>query len=263
MLLWLAHLALRRSRAILVSSALVLAAAVLVLVRGGAFTSGATEGIESAVVQETLGRELGYPADSSFIILFRSRDLDWRDPRYAEELGKALAPLRADPRVRAVVAPDDAPPLVAKRLVSEDRRRTLAVVTLRDTYFAAEAAFPSIRDAVRSDVLEPGFTGFLAYRHDLDRTLERDVVFAEIVSLPLALLVLVSVFGSVYAAALSVGVGALAVVAGVACLTALSHVIDVAAYAINAAQFVWKLRLARLDEAARRERAAVPQGLAA
>ncbi len=36
-----------------------------------------------------------------------------------------------------------------------------------------------------------------------------------------------------------------------------------AAYVINAAQFVWKLRLARLDEAARRERAALPQGVAA
>jgi 3-vinyl bacteriochlorophyllide hydratase len=36
-----------------------------------------------------------------------------------------------------------------------------------------------------------------------------------------------------------------------------------AAYAINAAQFIWKLRMARLDEAARRERSAVPSGVAA
>jgi len=36
-----------------------------------------------------------------------------------------------------------------------------------------------------------------------------------------------------------------------------------AAYAINAAQFVWKLRLARLDEAARRERAEMLHGVAA
>jgi 3-vinyl bacteriochlorophyllide hydratase len=36
-----------------------------------------------------------------------------------------------------------------------------------------------------------------------------------------------------------------------------------AAYAINAAQFIWKLRMARLDEAARRERNAVPRGVAA
>ena len=238
MLRWFAHLALRRYRAILASSAVVLGLTGLVLWHGGSFTSGMTQGIESAVVQETLSRELAYPADSSFIILFRSRELDWRDPRYPEALGKALAPLRADPRVRAVLAPDDAPPLVAKRLVSEDRRRALVIVTLREAYFAAEAAYPSLRDSVRSDVLETGFTGFLAYRHDLDHTLQRDVVFAELVSLPLAVFVLVAVFGSVYAAALSVGVGALAVVAGVACLTAISHFVGIAAYAINVASLI-------------------------
>jgi 3-vinyl bacteriochlorophyllide hydratase len=36
-----------------------------------------------------------------------------------------------------------------------------------------------------------------------------------------------------------------------------------AAYAVNAAQFVWKLRMARLDEAARRSSGAAPQGVAA
>lgn len=36
-----------------------------------------------------------------------------------------------------------------------------------------------------------------------------------------------------------------------------------ATYAINAAQFIWKLRMARLDDAARRARAPVRQGLAA
>jgi RND superfamily putative drug exporter len=238
MLRWLAHLALRRYRAILACSIVVLVVAGIELWRGGAFTSGTTEGIESAVVQETLSRELAYPADSSFLILFRSRDFDWRDPRYPEALEKALAPLRADPRVRAVLAPDDAPPLVAKRLISEEGHRALVIVTLRDAYLAAEAAYPSLRDSIRSDVLEAGFTGFLAYRYDLDRTLQRDVVFAEIISLPLAVLVLVLVFGSVYAAALSVGVGALAVIAGVACLTSISHFVGIAAYAINVASLI-------------------------
>jgi RND superfamily putative drug exporter len=237
MLRWFAHLSLRRHRAVLAASAVVLALSGLVLWYGGAFTSGMTAGIESADVQELLGRELAYPADSSFIILFRS-GLDWAEPRYREELGKVLAPIRADPRVRNVLAPDDAPQLVAKRLVSEDRHKTLVVVTLREAYFAAEAAYPELRDMVHSDVLDAGYTGFLAYRHDLDHTLERDVIFAEIISLPLAVFVLIAVFGSVYAAALSVGVGALAVLAGVACLTALSHVVGIAAYAINVASLI-------------------------
>lgn len=238
MLNWLAHLALRRHRVILASSAAVLALAALVLWHGGALASGTTEGIESAVVQEMLGRELAYPGDSSFLILFRSRDFDWLDPRYRAALGETLAPLRADPRVRLVLAPDDAPQLVAERLVSADRRSTLVVVTLRDAFFAAAAAYPELRARVRSDSLDMGFTGFLAYRHDLDRTLEYDVLLAEIISLPLAVLVLLLVFRSVAAAAISVGVGALAVVTGVAVLTALSHVMEIAAYAINVASLI-------------------------
>src|SRR5262245_49785402 len=115
MLRWLAHFALRRNRAILATSAAVLALAGMVLAYGGALGSGTTKGLESAIVQEMLGRELAYPGDSSFLILFHSRDFDWLDPRYRTELEKALAPLRADPRVRLVLAPDDAPQLVGER----------------------------------------------------------------------------------------------------------------------------------------------------
>lgn len=238
MLRSLAHLALGHHRRILWTCAVVMLASVGILIRGGSFSSGTTKGIESSVAQELVVRELAYPGDSSFLILFTSRDFDWRDPRYAEELGKALAPLRSDPRVRAVLAPDDAPQLVAERLVSQDRKQTLVVVTLRDAYQQAEEIYPELRAGVRSDVLEAGFTGFLAYRNDLDTTLAYDVLFAEAISLPMALLVLIVVFRSVVAAAISVGVGALSVLAGIAVLTATSHVFDIAAYAVNVASLI-------------------------
>ncbi|HYD49725.1 MAG TPA: MMPL family transporter [Terriglobales bacterium] len=236
---WLAHLALRRHRAILLASGVILLLAVLVLIRGGTLSSGTTQGIESEIAQQQISRELAYPGESSFIILFKGRDgLTWRHPRYRPALTEALAGLRQDPRVRAVLAPDDAPQLVGERLISEDGNKTLAVVTLRDEYFAAAAAYPELRNKVRTEVLEPGFTGHLAYRSDLDRTLAYDVLIAELVSLPLALLVLIAVFRTVTAAALSVGVGALAVVTGIAAITALSRVIDIAVYAINVASLI-------------------------
>jgi RND superfamily putative drug exporter len=235
---WLAHLALRRHRAILAVSGAVLALSALLLWRGGTLSSGTTQGIEAEITQQLISRELAYPGESSFLIMLRGRDLVWRDPRYKAALTAALAPLRADPRVRSVLAPDDAPPLVAERLVSADGSRTLVVVTLRDAYQAAAAAYPELRSAVRSDLLDIGFTGHLAYRNDLDRTLERDVLIAELISLPLAVLVLIAVFRTVTAAALSVGVGALAVVTGIAAVTALSRVIDIAVYAINVATLI-------------------------
>jgi RND superfamily putative drug exporter len=236
---WLAHLALRRHRAILGVSGLALALSALVLWRGGTLNSGTTQGIESDVAQQLVSRELAYPAESSFIIVFRGRDgLVWKDPRAKAAMTAALAGVRADPRVRTVLAPDDAPQLVAERMVSADGRRMMAVVTLRDPYFGAMAAYPALRATIRSDLLDAGFTGSLAYHTDLDRTLERDVLFAELVSLPLALLVLVAVFRTVVAAALSVGVGALAVVTGIAAVTALSRVINISVYAINVASLI-------------------------
>jgi RND superfamily putative drug exporter len=236
---WLAHLALRRHRAILAVSGLALALSAFVLWRGGTLNSGTTQGIESDVAQQLVSRELAYPAESSFIIVFRGRDgLVWKDPRAKAATTAALARVRADPRVRTVLAPDDAPQLVAERMISPDGRRMMAVVTLRDAYFGAMAAYPALRATIRSDLLDAGFTGSLAYHTDLDRTLEHDVLFAELVSLPLALLVLVAVFRTVAAAALSVGVGALAVVTGIAAVTALSRVMNISVYAINVASLI-------------------------
>ncbi len=239
MLRWFAELALRRHRAILWCSGGILVCALLMVLYGGNLASGTTEGIEASVVQELVTRDLAYPGDSSFLILFHNRDHDWRDPSYPAALRAALAPLRADPRIRSVVAPDDAPPLLAQRLVSSDRHYTLAIVTLRETDFGkAEASYPELRDSVRSDTLTMGFTGFLAYRNDLDRTLEYDIIKAELISLPLAMLVLLIVFRSVFAAAISVGVGALAVLAAIAVLMALSHFMNIAAYAMNMASLI-------------------------
>jgi hypothetical protein len=68
---------------------------------------------------------LGIPCDSSFIILFRSRDLDWADPRYQRGAREGAGSATRRPRVLAVFAADDcATARLAKRLVSADRHQT-------------------------------------------------------------------------------------------------------------------------------------------
>ncbi len=129
----LGHFALARRWLIVVASVVVLAAAVLVIRRGGALSSGATDGIEADVAQRLIERELAFPGDSSFMILFHGRGFAASDPRFTDALRAALAPLRADARVRAVLAPDDAPPPMAERLVSSERVpfQVLVPLTLR------------------------------------------------------------------------------------------------------------------------------------
>ncbi|HSP98573.1 MAG TPA: MMPL family transporter [Candidatus Dormibacteraeota bacterium] len=235
---WLARFALRRSGLILAVCAVVLVAGGLVLLRGGRLSAGTTEGIESDIAQRIIEEKLAYPGDSSFIILFRARELAPGNPRFSEALRAALAPLRADPRVRAVLAPDDAPPLVAERLLSPAARSALAVVSLRHDFSVAAEEYPELRELVRSPDFDVGFTGNLAFRYDLNETNRRDLLFAELLSLPLAMLVLLVVFRSAAAAAVSVGIGALAVTTGVAIVTALSHVMDLSVYSVNVASLV-------------------------
>lgn len=239
MLVRLAHLSLRRPWAVIAVCGLAMLAAAAVTVRGGRLSAGSTPGIESDVAQRLIERELAYPGDSSFIILFTGRDgLAPGDERFMPELRAALAPLRADPSVRAVVAPDDAPQLVAERLLSKPARSALAVVSMRDEFSTAAALYPGLIAKLRTDAFDLGFTGNLAFRHDLNSTNEHDLLRAELVSLPLALLVLLIVFRSAVAAALPVGVGALAVITGIAIVTALSRVMEIAVFAINVASLV-------------------------
>lgn len=238
MLLRLADLALRHPRVILACCAVVLAGAALTTWVGGRLSAGTTEGIESDTAQRLIERELDYPGDSSFLILFEAHALTPGTPEFTAALRAALAPLRADARVRSVLAPDDAPPLVAERLQSAATRSAIAVVGLRDDFSTAARHYPELRDGVRSDAFRIGFTGNLPFRHDLNVANAHDLLLAELLSLPLALFVLLIVFRSAAAAALSVGIGVLAVITGIAIVTALSHVMDMAVYAVNIASLI-------------------------
>ena len=74
--------------------------------------------------------------------------------------------------------------------------------------------------------------------NDLDQVLEHDLLRAELLSLPLALLVLLLVFRTVVAAALPVGVGGLAVVGGIAIVLGLSRHTEIAQYTINVCSLI-------------------------
>ena len=113
-----------------------------------------------------------------------------------------------------------------------------ALVTMRGDSKRALADYPGVRSRLHSDRLEIACTGHLPFMENLDRTLEHDLLRAEIVSMPLALFVLLFVFRTVVAAALPVGVGGLAVVGGIAIVLQLSHVTDIAQYTINVCSLI-------------------------
>ena len=227
------HLVYRFRWAFLIVSAALMALSVAVSASGGDLKSGGIiQTSESGRAAKLIEKELPRSSGTSFSVLFGSETLVVTDPAYRAAVDKALAAVRADPRVQSVLTAYDPSPSAAS-LVSKDQHLLLAVVSVKDDSITAGKYYPELRGEITSDVLTIGATGYLAINHDFNVILESDLQRAEYVSLPLALILLLLVFGTLLAAMLPLGVGMLAVVGGIAAAFALSHATDVSQYALN------------------------------
>jgi RND superfamily putative drug exporter len=222
----------------LACSAVFLAASIVAILRGGRLTGGSFGDGEAERTQRLVEQVLGHSNDTTFVVVFHSETLDARGQPFRAAMKAALAPVTQSPDVLSVVTPEDAPFPIAPDMVNRDAKSALALITLKGTFKEALGRYPRVRAELRSAELTITCTGKLSFMDDFDRVLAHDVVRAEIVSLPLALLVLLLVFRTVVAAALPVGVGALAVVGAVAVVLELSRVMDIAEYTINVCSLI-------------------------
>jgi RND superfamily putative drug exporter len=198
---------------------------------------------ESGRARRLLEKELpGQPP--SFSLIFSSDTQQALEPAFREEVERALAPLRRDPRVTRVRTAYDPPgPLPQTMpLVSKDGRRTLATVELRGTAagfasleFSAlpPDVYPSLRGLVHSETLDIVAVGNAALNHDFTETARKDLGRVEALILPAVAVLLLLVFGSVVAAALPLAVGALAMTGALAGTFMLARCVSVSIYAPN------------------------------
>ena len=214
-------------------SALMLAASIVGLTHGGALQNNGSPTLEFARAGTLISSELPQPGGSSFDLIFQSDSLTATDPAFAAAMDAALAPLRADSRVDLVTTPYSSPKTASALLISRDGHAALAVIAVKDDFPTARGYYPELRKLVRSDQLSILATGNLAVSHDFDTILKADLQRAEVVSLPVAAILLLVVFATVVAALLPLGVGGLAVVGGLAGVGLLARATNVSTYATN------------------------------
>jgi uncharacterized membrane protein YdfJ with MMPL/SSD domain len=149
-----------------------------------------------------------------------------------------VAPLRNDSRVSALATPYTVSAAQVPLMVSTDKRSVLVQVGMRIDFAQARAQYGAIRGEVHSNSLSITATGDVPLAYDFDTYLASDLRRSEVVSLPLALILLVIVFTTGIAALLCLGVGIFAVLGGVGAALALAHAIDVSTYAVNVVTLV-------------------------
>jgi putative drug exporter of the RND superfamily len=217
--------------------------------------SGAAS-MEATRAYNLIAAELPAQQGSTFQLIFTAKDRNLKatDPAFTAAMNQALAPLRDDPRVDKVTT--------SAAFISKDGHRAFAIVSMPAGFSEALKQYPDVRGKVTSDTFTITATGYLPINEAFNATLEHDLVRAEVIGLPLALLVLAFVFGMVLwrllrqtslrttglALALTGGSLALALIpllvglftigGGVAGIYALAHRRDMSVYALNIASMI-------------------------
>ena len=123
------------------------------------------------------------------------------------------------------------------KLVSDDGRTALILVTLTGSASEAQEHFGPLYDLVLEEDGRDGFdvsvTGAAAWEHETKELAESDLRRGELVGIPVALIILVIVFGAVAAAVVPLALALVAIAVASALTVLLGGWFDVSVFAIN------------------------------
>jgi putative drug exporter of the RND superfamily len=204
----------------------------LALQAPGALRSGGfiSPELESARAKALLETEVGVP-EAALVVVFHSDTARAGEPAYEAAAAAAIVDVPAAPYVLRVV-----PHSLSSRQVSTDGHTAYDIVLLNLSADDSPKALPGLRAALHeAPGLEVGLSGGPAFYGDVQTVSEADLRRSELISLPLAALALLLVFGSVVAAAVPLVVGGAAVVVALAAVFIVAGAIPMSIFVLNLA----------------------------
>ena len=201
------------------------------LIQGGWVIAGSEEQQAAQLLADRFGEQA-----TTMLVVYRDPAGDAASANFQATVRQSLAEVAADPVVDRIQTYADAP---VDTLLSTDGTMTLAVIYLDKAVESAvdDAARLADEVAAPSDVTT-WVTGVPQIYHEFNQKIETDLVRAEIVSLPIALLILLAVFGTVVAALLPMVIAALALITTFAVIGLLAGVTDMSIFVNNLASMI-------------------------
>jgi uncharacterized membrane protein YdfJ with MMPL/SSD domain len=216
---------------------LVIAAGIALALVGGLWGTGVFGAVssggfddphsESARAAGRIVAELGRQ-DVDVLVLYSSADRTVDQAGFRDAVTGTLTALRQRPEVSQVVSYYDTS---SPALVSKDRHATYAAIRLRTGGSDDELA--AIRDRLAAPGLRTRVGGPTAISADVSGRVASDIGKAEAYSMPILLILLVLIFGSVVAASTPLLVGGLAILGAFVATRLLTYTTDVSVFAMN------------------------------
>ncbi|SDN25304.1 MMPL family transporter [Allokutzneria albata] len=200
------------------------------LSQGGYEDPGSEAARATATAKEALGRQGG---DLAVIYTVPTGTVD--DQANAAKITDRLRALPADKVERTLSYWDTRAPQFA----DAEKKRGIAVITLRSGDENEKISqYPELRDKLQVDGVRTEIAGFVPMAAAINETTQTDLIKAELVSVPLTLILLVVIFGGLVAASLPVAVGGLAILGSLGVIRIISSFTEVSTFAVNVASLL-------------------------
>ncbi len=171
---------------------------------------------------------------ASLTIVFASDQLSARSPVFRARMREALSGVR-DAGLKGLTGVRTAQTTSDASFVSADGTATFAVLEFDGTSEQVQAQIPALRRALKTTKLTTYLTGDPAVYAELEQRSAQDLRKAESYTIPVAILVLVLIFGTLVAAALPVIGGGMAVTVTLGVFWLLAQGLDISVFAMNVA----------------------------
>jgi RND superfamily putative drug exporter len=201
-------------------------------VAGGTLSQGGwqIEGSESAEGEAILADAFGEQA-STMIVIFTDPDGDAASAEFQDTVSETMAPLEDEAIVDDVLTYAD---LGDPSFVSNDGTMTIAVVQLTEGMEEAVDDVEHLAALVEApDGVETIITGVPVVQQEFNEAVEEDLVRAELISFPIALLILLAVFGTLVSAALPLIIAGMALPTSIAIIGLLATQTEMSIFVTN------------------------------
>ena len=194
------------------------------LVDGG-FDDESSESWQAiATLNDQLGRD-----SADFILIATHPDKTVDDPSYAADLTAAAAVVPSEDVVKVQNYFTTGSPA----FVSQDRHSTFVLVTERYQGAISSDSIVQLTQVLTDRGYDVRVGGTSAVFHDISNTVAADITKAEMISMPILLVLLVLIFGSVVSALLPLIVGGMAILGAFTMLRVINNFTDVSIFAVN------------------------------
>jgi len=201
------------------------------LIQGGWVIDGSEEQRAAAIIADRFGSEA-----TTMLVVYRDPAGNAASPEFQATVEASLARVADDPAVTKIqtYAGTGAPALLSK-----DGTHTMAAVYLdKGVEEAVTDAGRLAEEVQRPDGVEVWVTGIPQVYHEFNAKIESDLFQAEAISLPIALLILLAVFGTLVGAALPLLIAGLALSTAFAVIGLLANVTDMSIFVTNIATMI-------------------------